>query len=70
MSSSNSKSKQMIGEMQASVHKQSGMATLVAPHFSNASIHLHANVSQHRGGVNGQIAVDEVDIDFGTVLKP
>jgi hypothetical protein len=55
----------MVGEMQASVQKQSGMATLVPPHFSNASIHQNAT-----GGVNGFIAVDEVDIDFGTVLKP
>lgn len=55
----------MVGEMQASVQKQSGMATLVPPHFSNTSIHQNA-----AGGVNGFIAVDEVDIDFGTVLKP
>jgi hypothetical protein len=70
MSSSNSKSKQMVGEMQASIQKQSGMATLVPPYFSNASTNLHANVSQHKGAVYGQIAVDEVDIDFRTVLKP
>ena len=43
----------MIGEMQASVQKQSGMSTLVPPQFSNASTHLHANVSQHKGGVGG-----------------
>ena len=60
----------MIGEMQASVQKQSGMATLVPPHFSNTSTCLNANVSQHKGGVNSYIAVDEVDIDFGNVLKP
>ena len=60
----------MIGEMQASVKKQSGMATLVPPHFSNTSTCLNANVSQHKGGVNSYIAVDEVDIDFGNVLKP
>ena len=55
----------MVGEMQASVQKQSGMATLVPQHFSNSSIQQNA-----AGGVNGFIAVDEVDIDFGTVLKP